>query len=251
MRNGLALLGGIGVGAGAVFWLDPAQGRRRRALTAQKLTHGAHALVEGTTKGARDLAHRTRGAVATGRSRLRRGVVPDEILEERVRAKLGRVCSHPGALTVRSRGDHVELTGPILRKDVKRVLSAVHRIHGVEEVRDRMEVHERPDNISGLQGPDHRVARFSPFRESWTPATRLVAGVTGAGLLTFGVTAEGLLAWPCRVIGAGVILRSVINRSVRSLIAISGARMAVDALETASERTEAAIRSEMSPQTGR
>jgi hypothetical protein len=66
----LAFLAGIGVGAFAMFVLDPQQGRRRRALARDKLVRAGHVardLAEGKSKDLRNraqgLAAETRGAV--------------------------------------------------------------------------------------------------------------------------------------------------------------------------------------------
>ncbi|HYH46747.1 MAG TPA: hypothetical protein VEG34_13765 [Thermoanaerobaculia bacterium] len=39
-RNPLTLLGGVGLGAGLMYFLDPDDGRRRRALARDKAVHG-------------------------------------------------------------------------------------------------------------------------------------------------------------------------------------------------------------------
>jgi hypothetical protein len=237
----MAFVSGLGVGAGLLYWMDPQSGRRRRARSAEKLTHGAHALADGSEKGARDLAHRASGALAHARSWFRRGAVPDEVLEERVRAKLGRVCSHPGAIRVRSMGDRVELTGQILRQDRYRVLRAVHRVRGVEGVEDRLEVHDKPDDIPALQGPPHRVQGNLWQREVWTPAARLVCGVAGGASFTYGLTREGASGWPWRVLGVGLLARSLSNRSLRDLLAAPGERFAARAFQLAADQTDRAV----------
>src|SRR5206468_6408420 len=126
---------------------------------------------------------------------------------------------HPGAITVRSRADRVELTGPILRKDLHRVLSAVRHIHGVKELENRLEVHDGADGVTALQGRAHHIQRRGPFREHWVPAARLLAGGAGAALLSIGLRGDGGWAWPLRVIGGALLARSLVNRSVRTLAA--------------------------------
>jgi hypothetical protein len=42
MKRELFLLGGIGLGAGLMYWLDPARGRHRRARTRAQLLSGRH-----------------------------------------------------------------------------------------------------------------------------------------------------------------------------------------------------------------
>jgi hypothetical protein len=237
----MAFVSGLGVGAGLFYWLDPQQGRGRRARSAQRLTHGAHALAEGSEKGARDLAHRTRGAIARGQSWFRRGAVPDEVLEERVRAKLGRACTHPGAIRVRSMGDRVELTGPILRADHARVLKVVAGVRGVAGIDDRLEVHEQPEGIAALEGPPHRVQRSVWRRDTWTPAARLVCGAAGGTVLAYGLARSGATSWGWRVLGTALLARSLSDRSFRDLFAAPGERLAARAFQLTAQETAAAV----------
>lgn len=78
-RNPLTLLGGLGLGAGLMYLLDPDGGRRRRALARDKALHGLK--VGGTALRGKstDLGNRTRGLVAKTRSLLRPEV--PEIME--------------------------------------------------------------------------------------------------------------------------------------------------------------------------
>lgn len=63
MNKLLAILGGIGIGAGLMYIFDPKGGRRRRALIRDKavgLSHSATDAIEGTAK---DLSNRAKGLV--------------------------------------------------------------------------------------------------------------------------------------------------------------------------------------------
>jgi len=70
-RNPLTLLGGLGLGAGLMYLLDPDDGRRRRALARDKAVHGLKVGGKALRKTSADLGNRTRGLVADARSRLR------------------------------------------------------------------------------------------------------------------------------------------------------------------------------------
>jgi CBS domain-containing protein len=154
-RFAIAALGGLGSGAALSFLLDPSSGRRRRAM----LRDGTARTLRRATGGARDLGHdasnRTKGLFARLRGRFRRGLVMDEVLEERVRAAIGRECSHAGALDVSASNGGVTLTGPILEREHRRVVRAASRVRGVRSVNDRLEPHVRPGGIPGLQEPRH------------------------------------------------------------------------------------------------
>lgn len=170
----LALSGavGVGMGAGLMFAMDPARGRARRARARDRVARGVHHSEEALDTASRDLGHRMRGAVAELRSALRTDQASDDVVVERVRAKLGRVSSHPHAIEVHSDGGVVTLRGVVLADEAHRVHSRVAAVRGVHGVRDELERHANPD-VSLLQGG--RQLRSQGRR--WTPAQRLFVGL--------------------------------------------------------------------------
>src|SRR6185436_5550374 len=94
------ILFGGALGALAMYFLDPQQGRRRRALARDRVTHAAKAAGEAGSVAARDAVHRAQGLVAETRRRFSDDPVSDEVLAERVRAALGRAVSHSHAIDV-------------------------------------------------------------------------------------------------------------------------------------------------------
>ena len=63
----LAAVIGAGVGALAMFMLDPVSGGRRRALVRDKATHYGREAVEAVEGAARDLRNRVQGVTAEAR----------------------------------------------------------------------------------------------------------------------------------------------------------------------------------------
>lgn len=57
----------LGLGAAAMYLLDPQQGRRRRALIRDQLTHARRVVRERASGTARDLGNRARGLAAEAR----------------------------------------------------------------------------------------------------------------------------------------------------------------------------------------
>jgi osmotically-inducible protein OsmY len=146
---------GLIVGAGLMYVLDPARGKRRRALLRDQMVHAAHELEdvgERTAGKSQDLRNRARGAVAETRTRLRREDVDDSVLEARVRAEIGRVVSNPGAIQVAAEEGHVTLSGPVLEHEVEELLSSASSVRGVGEVENRLDPHAEPGDVPGLQG---------------------------------------------------------------------------------------------------
>src|SRR5919198_206940 len=67
MKQRLSMLAGIGMGAGLMYWLDPVQGRRRRALVRDQLISGLAQSADLLDKAARDLRNRAWGSAAEAR----------------------------------------------------------------------------------------------------------------------------------------------------------------------------------------
>jgi hypothetical protein len=182
MNKGIAMLTGAGIGAAAMFMLDPAAGRRRRALVRDKAVSGWKDASGAVAKTSRDVGNRARGVAASARGFLNRGFVPDPILRERVRARIGRAVSHPGAVDVVVRGGVVTLSGPVLAAEAAKLVSAAEGVRGVGRVENRLDVHETAENISSLQG-DGRL----PRRRGMPPAWRVGAGAAAGVLAILGV----------------------------------------------------------------
>lgn len=64
----LTFSGGAALGALAMYFLDPARGRHRRALCLDKLTGAAHRTKDVVESTARDLGNRARGVLAEAKS---------------------------------------------------------------------------------------------------------------------------------------------------------------------------------------
>jgi CBS domain-containing protein len=215
-------LGGFALGAAVTYWLDPQRGASRRAGVKQKALHAAREASEAAEIAARDLAHRSRGLISKAserftdtRDRIRGQNEDDAILTERVRARLGHVCSHPGAIMVTSHDGRVELKGPILQSEVKQVLRAVRRVRGVREIDDDLEVHESAGNIPSLQGG---IDLANQHRQHWAPATRTLAGAAGVGLLSWAVRRRSFLRTGLGLAGLSLIIRSITNRPAGHLM---------------------------------
>src|SRR5688500_12112620 len=129
-----AFLGGLALGAAAAFTLDHDRGARRRALMRDKLVRGSRITGDALDATMKDMTNRARGIVASTRNRLSDDAADDIRLIERVRAKLGRACSHPHAVDVDVCDGEVTMRGPILSGEVDDVLRAAGSVRGVTAV---------------------------------------------------------------------------------------------------------------------
>ncbi|MGH9323347.1 MAG: SRPBCC family protein, partial [Vicinamibacteria bacterium] len=89
MASKKTLLLATGIGSGLMYLLDPNGGKRRRAIAADKLAHAGRKTGNVAGKTVRDLRNRTKGLVAKTRSRFSRTEVPDEVLHDQIRSRLG------------------------------------------------------------------------------------------------------------------------------------------------------------------
>ena len=180
----------VGVGAALALMFDPQGGGRRRALVRDKMVRASRKTREGLDDVARDVTNRTRGIAAAARGRFSEREVDDEQLLERVRAKLGRVSSHPRAIDVKAIDGEVTLYGPILSREVDNVLSAVASVRGVQSVINELEPHDSPDGIPSLQG-EGRVGgpSLDILQRNWAPATQALVGVAAIAATSAAVIA--------------------------------------------------------------
>jgi osmotically-inducible protein OsmY len=128
------LVAAFAAGAALMYYLDPRSGRRRRALVRDKGVAAGHdlaRLARGKVKRASDRLH---GAAARTRARMRREQVDDERLHERVRARLGRVVTHPRDIEVKVRDGRVVLSGHASRAEIDELVQSVAAIRGVGEI---------------------------------------------------------------------------------------------------------------------
>jgi hypothetical protein len=187
MKSSWNFTRGLVLGAGLMYLMDPTEGGRRRARVRDKGVRAWHRSGRVMGKAGRDLRNRARGRVAEVAGRLRHGDAPDWVIEERVRSKLGRLVSHPGALEVESVGGVVTLSGPILRHETHSLLSAVRAVQGVVDVENRLEQHESGEHIPALQGGAPRRGEEPTWiPQSWPRAVQYLAGALGAVAVVYG-----------------------------------------------------------------
>jgi hypothetical protein len=179
------MLLGAAAGSAVMFLLDPNGGRRRRALVRDKVTRATRKTRDGLDATARDLANRAGGVAAATRVRWADEPVDDGRLVERVRAKLGRVCSHPRAIDVVVRDGAVTLRGPVLSSEMGGILVTAATVRGITAVRNELEPHDTATGIPSLQGSGRLGGpSLDILQPNWAPATR---ALVSAGLLATGV----------------------------------------------------------------
>ena len=229
------LLGGLGAGWALSQLLDPARGRRRRALVRDKVISAVHAVGDAVDTTSRDVGNRTRGVIAELRMRRAADDVSDEVLVERVRARLGGAVSHPRSIEVSAREGRVTLSGPILVHEVTALLRRVAAIRGVRDVENRLDVHQTAEDVPGLQGEGRQGragGQFELLQSQWSPTARLLTGI-GGGLLTLdGLRRDSLTGTVMTAGGLLLLARAITNLELERLFGIGEGRWPVTLQKT-------------------
>jgi uncharacterized membrane protein len=221
MKKASIITGSIGLGAGLMYLFDPDRGKRRRALMRDKAAHGVSKTGDAISKTSRDLTHRARGVMADAGSLLYRKDVDDEVIVARVRSKLGRLVSHPHAITVTSENGQVTLRGPILAGEAENLINRVSAIAGVKGVENGLEVHEESEHISALQGGEPRTGRSFAFsKTNWSPTARLIAGTAGGALAFYALRGRNPLRTPIAAAGLSLFTRALTNIELPRLVGV-------------------------------
>ena len=222
-----------GLGAGAMYFLDPGHGARRRARARNVCAHLTHQTSNAAATTTRDVRHRLQGIVASLRSAVRYENVDDEVLKERVRSTMGHHVSHSHAVQVGASNGVVTLKGLILEEEAAGLIRTIRRVRGVRQVIDALERHERGARAPALQGGQVPAGgRLDILRSHWGPATRVLMGTVGATLAWSSVSREGLLPRVRRLIGLGLFTRAATNVPVGQMATMGWRNHAVTVQKT-------------------
>lgn len=223
----LAGLAGLGIGVLAMYFLDPDRGGRRRALVGDKVMSAGRDLPDAVGVTARDISNRARGAWAQATKLFTSDDASDQVIEARVRAKLGRVVSHPHAVHVTSRGGNITLNGVILAREVPELVKNVMDVRGVKTVDCQLKEHNSPEGVPSLQGGSTREARSEFMQQNWSPAARVAAGAAGTAALAYGITKRDAVGFGLSAAGAALLARSATNIELQRLLGFGGGRTAI------------------------
>ena len=212
-RQGLTMLGALGLGALTMYLLDPDRGRRRRGMLRDKTVRLGHDVKDAIGPAARDVANRAQGLAASARQLVRGEEVPDPVLGERVRAALGRVVSHPRAIEVAVWNGHVTLYGPVLAAEAGRLLRTVKGVRGVRSLDDQLERHPDAGGHPSLQGS----ATMPASRNQWPPAARVLSGLAGGMLAYYAAQRRDRLSVVLGAAGVSLLSQAAANRPLRQL----------------------------------
>lgn len=232
MKNPVMVFGALGIGAGLMYFLDPNRGKRRRALVKDRAVSLTNEASRELNKTGVDLRNRAQGVWFETEKLFEDEVPTDAQLERKIRARLGRLTSHPHQIKTAVEDGNVTLSGFILADEELLVLNGVASICGVKEIENKLEAHEAEENHPKLQGARRRRRSVLAKQKRWSPQTRILAAAIGGGLGILNAvkrnTATSLLASA----GAGLLARSIFNKPFSELIAANGKTKAIKVQKT-------------------
>jgi uncharacterized membrane protein len=222
------------LGAAAMYVLDPNKGKRRRAILRDKTRSSLTNISHLAQVSARDISHRVQGFRATARRLfMGSGATDDLVLIERVRAKMGRVVSHPHAIQIGAHDGRITLSGPIVGGEAAPLLDAVRSVWGVSGIDDHLVVYDRPESIPALQGGGRRNAvRSESMQEEWTPALRVAAVLGGGALAICAMRQRGLTRLALAMMAVGLTTRGAANMPLKRVAGLTHGRRAIELQKT-------------------
>ncbi len=214
--------GGLLLGAGLMYLLDPVRGRRRRARLMEAVHNAERHERELLDKAARDARQRLHGLTERVKHRPASDV-PDQVVVDRVRSRLGRVVSHPRAVDVVVLDGRAILRGAIFAHEASKAVAVTRATPGVRVVVDRLEKHLTAGRIPQLQGQPRQAVK-SAARESWSPTAQVGATGAGALLLAYGaLLRRGLVGTLFSAGGLALALRGTMNIPMPALLGFGDA----------------------------
>lgn len=234
MKRIFAVLAGTGAGAAALYYFDPERGPRRRAMLRDQFAHSQNRLQDAAGATSRDVRNRAGGYRASVRSAfMRASGASDEVVGERARAAIGRAVTHPGSIEVSVNNGVATLSGPVLAREVPLLIDRVLDVRGVRDVVNRLDVHQEPGNIPGLQGGSGMEGGARPeyMQRNWSPAARLAAGAAGTGMATM-IFRRGLFNKLIGLGGVALVTRAATNKEMRELTGMGARRRAITVQKT-------------------
>ncbi len=133
------LLAGLTAGAASTYFLDPGQGKRRRARARNRLTWAAHELRETSDRLALNFTHRSQGYFARRRADGSGDEPDNEMLVQHVRARLGHMAPRARDIQVEASEGHVRLCGAVQAGETERLLLHISRVPGVKTIDNQLE----------------------------------------------------------------------------------------------------------------
>ena len=122
-----------------MYLCDPHRGRARRSWLVAEAGGLLHRDEKKLGKRAKDMLNRVQGFVAEAASAFTpEQQVPDEVLVDRARSRMGHILSNPQGIQVHAQDGVVTLEGKLTHAERRLLRAEVRAIPGVSRVNDRL-----------------------------------------------------------------------------------------------------------------
>ena len=170
LSQGLAAAACLAVGVGAMYFLDPLDGARRRRRFRDKFLSAFGRMATKLERQGRNIWNHASGMVHDARSGFSHEQVDDDTLSERIRSTMGRYVDDSSAINVQCIQGRVTLHGPVPASQLNRLLRGVRGVRGVSGIDNQLDVQAQPGSV----GRDNSFTRSgSPAAGTTTSSTRI------------------------------------------------------------------------------
>jgi hypothetical protein len=170
---------GAACAAGAMYFLDPVSGRRRRLILRDQCAHTAKRLELGTRDARHEISHQVGDLAGKTKAHLTREQRSDKAICKNVKHAIERSISEPKAISCTVRDGNVFLRGDVLTYEHQRTLDETRAVQGVRVVTDHLTPREPAEGV-------RRVANGNGH-DGWSVAGRVLVGAGSCALLIWGV----------------------------------------------------------------
>jgi uncharacterized membrane protein len=212
------LLGGAAGGAAAWYFLDGENGGRRRAAFARKAQKLGREIAKGAELSLRDVENRVSGLARQTWTSFIRPPLDDRVQVERVRARMGRIVSHPHKIHVTADNGVITLWGEAAEQDARRLVEAVAAMPGIRSVQNEIDFCSA--SAMPEKGDVFTQARHQTLLR-WSPSRRLLAGSAGLAASIYGWRRKDELGALVGLAGGALLTHSISRKNVPSLLAFS------------------------------
>lgn len=201
------LLSAIGLGAGCMYLYDPHCGKRRRAVLRDRLLRATRRAGAWLDRAVRDAENRIQGTASEWEALFDSHPPCNEKLEQRVRAQLGHVASHPHLVQVRAENGRITLIGHAPLGETQAIVAAAYRVRDVCSIDNQLD-DQMPPEAAGSRRRARVAGRAETLAYDWAPATRLFAGLGGGVLMLNCLVKRTPAAMLLGTLGFGLFLKA-------------------------------------------
>lgn len=186
-----------GLGAVAMYFLDPERGQQRRQVVKRRTERLSREVSHFWDATSRDISNRVEGLKHEIQHAADDEPIPDEILEQRVRSRIGHAVANPRTIEVSAHEGKITLSGTALERELDRLIAAVWATRGVFGVENQLEVVPAPD-----------IEKIAPSASA-DGLTRNSCSLAGSALMLAGLKRRGKLRAGLALAGGVLLARGL------------------------------------------